>query len=499
MTTTPIPIRVDNRIRIALVDLPGRVAERLRVSFTHENPNKFMLRKIELHWAAKAEPSEYATYLERDGEISFPRGGMARVRAVLGVEGVGWVEHDCREPGRGPKDIPPYGRELWRHQREMIDRGRPREQGMLLCPTGSGKTSTIIAMAAELDTPSLVLVHASGLLRQWRRRASVELGLPLGDIGIVGGGKCDVQPLTVGLVKSVRKHALADEEFRHYWGAVFADEVQFFASDSLYGAIDILPARYRFGTSADHRRKDRKEFLITDIFGDVLSEHTREELERSGVIVPVVTRIIETDFRAPWYGLGKSDDGSPSFTNDGERVHVDFDRLLKLIAVNGNRNAKIVSAVGDEYRSGATVVVLTERRDHVYTLAAEFARQGMPSGTLVGDDAENFELSKSKLQQGKLRVGVGTYKAFGTGIDIPSLGVIVGASPIAANRQLFNQVKGRPCRSSDGKTSGKFYYVLDSNVFPYHFKNVRAWSSVVEILEHGIWTSVEKRKRKNHA
>ena len=120
-------------------------------------------------------------------------------------------------------------------------------------------------------------------------------------IGIIQGKRRSMKPLTIAMQKTLAQNPLTAEEM-NYFGVVICDEVQLFAAKTFIKAVDPFPAKYRVGISADHRRKDKKEFLIHDLFGGVAAEISRNELISLGVIVDTEIRVVPTDFQAPWYG-----------------------------------------------------------------------------------------------------------------------------------------------------------------------------------------------------
>lgn len=485
-----IRVVIDSRLKIDLKTIPDTVAARLRAAFTHENEHRHMMRRIGHLYGV---PTHYETW-QNDGDfLSLPRGGMARLRGILRDAGIVWRVVDRRERGTGPRDIRPHRVALDAHQVEMVEAAVKAEQGIIRCGTGGGKTTALIALAARLDMPTLVLVHQKGLLSQWRERAIEELGMEPSDVGVIGGGKRQVCPLSIGIVRSVASALEDDPTFRTYWGCVMADECHLFAGQSLFDVVDQFPARYRFGTTADERRKDRKEFLVHDLMGAVLTNHPYELLVARGVIVPVEARVIPTEFARPeWYGIADEED------EEDER-EIDFDRLLKAMASDDDRNALALDQAAREHEQGGTIVMLCHQRDHVLKLAAGLAARGVRSGALVGDNHRIFEQTKRGLRDGTLRAAVGTYQAAGTGIDVPRLDAIVCVTPIAGNEQLFAQLRGRACRkirvgaASGTKMGARIYILWDKGVYPGHLANVRRWNGQVRVLEDGSWKDRSRR------
>ena len=77
---------------------------------------------------------------------------------------------------------------------------------------------------------------------------------------------------------------------------------------------------------------------------------------------------------------------------------------------------------------------------------------------------------------------------------MPSVGVGVLATPVAANRLRFNQARGRFCRKPEGKTRAVLYYLFDGAVYPGHLKNLVAWNPTVTVEQDGAWIPVKESR-----
>jgi superfamily II DNA or RNA helicase len=352
-----------------------------------------------------------------------------------------------------------------------------KENCLIKSGTGSGKTTAMIATIARLKTPTLVVVHSSGLLDQWAERVHKELGMPAKDIGIVGSGTARVRDLTIGIQKSVLNLVQKDDAFRNRFGCVFADEVHKFAATTFFGCIDPFPARYRVGASDDVKRKDRKEFLIHDLFGDVAESVSDEELIDGGHVLEVEVIMVPTNFRADWYGI-------PTEEDDSKRP--EFGRLIEEMADDPARNALITSLVEAEVGEGRQVLAMAHRREHCLVMGARASASGAATGYLIGglDYREEFRRTSKGLTAGSIRVGVGTYQACGTGIDIPSIEVGIAATPILSNKGAFRQVRGRMCRAPEGKKVARLYALWDRHVYGFrHLENACRWNGSTFVLD----------------
>jgi superfamily II DNA or RNA helicase len=61
-------------------------------------------------------------------------------------------------------------------------------RGVVVLPTGAGKTVVALMAIARLALQTLIVVPTIELLAQWQRALFEHLGLPGNAVGIVGGG-----------------------------------------------------------------------------------------------------------------------------------------------------------------------------------------------------------------------------------------------------------------------------------------------------------------------
>lgn len=339
-----------------------------------------------------------------------------------------------------------------------------------------------LAALPLLKQRALVVVRDRNLLDQWLERAVKELGLRLRDIGVVQGSRRKIgERLTLALQQTLYSRSFPLGDFAIQFGALLVDEVHEAAARTVNETVDAFPARVRLGFSADHRRKDRKEFLSEDLFGEVIYEVRKDDLERERHIVPVTVRLVPTDYEAAWYADAPSE----------ER---DFTRVISEMTKNEQRELLLRRVVLELVASKCSpVLVFTHRREHAMALAErELPADGVPSGLMLGgvESTVQFQESKALLLKGVLKVAVGTYKACGQAIDLPNVMAGVCATPIGANRQFFGQVRGRICRPFPGKDAGYLYYLWDQQVFPEAARNLLNWNDGrVEIFDRdrGEW------------
>jgi len=479
----PIILRVDNRIHVPHEGVSPAVQKLLRETCEHENPE--FKKKRAMGYATYDTPAIIRTWKNEPDELTLPRGAMSRVREVLREKRLAFGVKDHRTKG-APNFHHPLeyvGHAPRPYQLDASKRCFQLEQGIVRAATGSGKTTTALYTSTVIGLNTLMVLPSVKLLDQTVEVADKLLGLTGNKVGIIQGAQRRLRPFTVATQQTLWSREV-DEEIREYFGVVMVDEAHHAAARTFGEVIDQFPARYRLAFSADERRKDRKEFLVYDAFGNVLHETTREACEEAGAVVDVEVRVVMSDFQAPWY------------TGDS-----DFNRLLDEMIADEKRNDLIVDIAREELKAGEQVIVCTHRREHVRSLDGALVAFGVNSGAMLGGqdaaDEKEFEHTRNGLRSGTVEAGVGTYGALGEGIDLPAVAVGIAATPITSNKQKFNQYRGRLCRPSEGKTQGRLYVIFDRRVFDERaFSNILAWNRTVKVKRNGQWVDARKVDRR---
>lgn len=115
-------------------------------------------------------------------------------------------------------------------------------RGIIVLPTGAGKTRTAIAAIATAGVPTICLAPTRVLVHQWRRALLVA---GLGPIGQLADGVRDLQRVTVATVASARVHA---STVGPRFALLVADEVHHHAGSD--ETLELFPAPLRLGLTA---------------------------------------------------------------------------------------------------------------------------------------------------------------------------------------------------------------------------------------------------------
>ena len=464
-----IPTIISDRIYVPIFpDLNDMYAE-LRQKFTHKDPLYYKKRSMGF-WTGGTNPNiiTWANVIHPEyGDcLSLPRGGTETLRTIAHNFDlkISFIDQRLNLP-----PISGYKNDviLWPEQERLVDIMFKKENCLIRSPTGSGKSELLLKLAEmilKIAGPVLIVVwegnKESGLFKQWIDRICQRFSMRPQNVGMLGGGTKRIAPLTVGMQQTLNN---VGRRYIYSFGGIICDEVQRFAAPTFQKVVDIYPARYRFGASADESRKDGKECLIYDIFGSVAGEVERASLINKGKIMPVTIRIIKTGID---YKIKYTDDTIVSW-RDLPSENKNYNNLLDVLTNNEERNNLIWEFLEPCLRANKITIVASQRVAHAKYWDERIREAGFSTGLMIGSSeySDEFETTKNGLISKKIQVGVGTIQKVATGQDIPALERVFVVTPLAGNKQLFEQMTGRLRRTAKDKTSAALYYFWDDPLF----------------------------------
>jgi len=174
---------------------------------------------------------------------------------------VKWTLNNEREPR-------PY-------QSEAIDAWwQAGSRGVIVLPTGTGKTFTAMLAMRRAGRPTLVVTPTIDLLNQWHYELSTAFGV---EVGAMGGGMHEIREMTVATYDSAFIHL---ERCGHRFGLLIFDECHHLPSDSYMQIAIGSIAPFRLGLTATPERSDAREELFPHLTGPIV--YRREIQEFAG-------------------------------------------------------------------------------------------------------------------------------------------------------------------------------------------------------------------------
>jgi superfamily II DNA or RNA helicase len=156
-------------------------------------------------------------------------------------------------------------------------------RGVVVLPTGTGKTFVALLAIAHVGRPTLVITPTIPLMNQWYAEllsafaasGVADAATPLAAIGLLGGGYYDFQPLTVTTYDSAYIHL---ERWGNKFGLLVFDECHHLPSASYQFAAVGAIAPYRLGLTATPERADGRETLYPELIGPIVYRREIKQL-----------------------------------------------------------------------------------------------------------------------------------------------------------------------------------------------------------------------------
>ena len=305
-------------------------------------------------------------------------------------------------------------------------------EGVIVAPTGSGKTIIALELIRRIGQKTIIVVHRKELAKQWMEVIKERFGF---EAGFLGSGKFKDGKIVVAMLQSIVPYfdKVGVDKFPEF-GNFIMDECHHCPCSQLMKAQYLLPARYRFGFTATTNRRDGLERIIYLAMGYIVSEIERDTVEDIGGTVPIVVKALKTDF-------------DPGYCDS-------WAKYIDKISESHNRNVLILNiAINQKLPS----LILVDRIVHANNLAK-----------ILTENNIGFELAHGKARDKKTmlkrirnaKITIGTTSLIGEGIDVSSWGSIVMGSPISSEIKLMQAI-GRVSRPSKGKDSGIVFDLKD--------------------------------------
>lgn len=324
------------------------------------------------------------------------------------------------------------------YQKKAIHKMTEYSLGILEAKTGSGKTFIALGIIAVRKCPTLIIVHNKELLYQWKAAIKQFLNY---DCGLIGDGKYDIKPITVGIVNSVSANI---NKLRKRFNFLVGDEIHRVCSNNWVNIFSNIQCRYQLGLSASPYRRDGLTNLVYYMCGPIIHTIDSKELESTGAVLKPEIRKVFTEFNY-------------KFRND-------YSDMINKLCTDIIRNKRITTTVLNDIKQyNEQILVISDRVSHCELIKNALAEAGIKTETLSG------RLSRIKraqiledMKSSKIQVLCSTVQLIGEGTDIPSLSSLFITTPIRFKGRTI-QACGRILRPT-GNIKPRIYDFADMNI-----------------------------------
>ena len=369
--------------------------------------------------------------------------------------------------------------------------------GFLACGTGTGKTSMALHLACCLGVKTLVIVHKSFLLQQWKSR--IEDFVPHAKIGIIQGPTIDIEnkDIVLAMLQSLASKTYSENVFSDI-GLVIADEAHHLSAEVFCRALPKVASKYMLGLSATPTRKDGLTKVFKWYLGDIAYT-----LDRSDTDSVCVKRIIFS-CSAENYGREKKN----------YRGNILLPSMITDITLCESRNALIIETIQFYIKEDRQIMIISDRIAHLEHLKGLFDSKSMrlerinnqlvTSGFYTGRQKQkDLDINESK------NVIFSSYGLVREGLDIQSLNTIIFATPVSDVVQACGRIlrKTHVCNPliidivdqfsifyAQGNKRNAFYNKSGYNVFKQYYNPDIHDKDLLSLSTEDMRSDIDSRK-----
>ena len=292
---------------------------------------------------------------------------------------------------------------------------------------GFGKTICCNFVACTLGLKTLVLVHSTSLVEQWKQR--IESVVSGAAVGLIRQNTFDIEGKThvVGLMQSICKREYPKNAFASF-GLTVIDECHHVCADNLSRCLEKAGSRFRLGLSATPFRKDGFTPFLFQAVGPISCtverDHTTQDIEVNVVHLDVGPEAVH-------------------YVRKAGKQSINIARMITDLAEHEVRTTLVVQTVHRLAGDGRQVMLLSDRRQHLTGMHKQLTPvASYDMSFMVGGMAANATSAAAAAS-----VIFATYAYAAEGVDLPSLDTVVFATP----RVDVVQTTGRILRKHDKK------------------------------------------------
>ena len=467
---TPMELGLPQRLRCTMADriyipteaLSQKAQNHIKRLAAFRNPEFYKAQAMRMPVWNKPRVICCAEY--EDSWLCLPR-GCREALDTFATDGDMKLEwEDARYSGRS---IDVCFRGTLREEQQLaFDALISHEEGVLSATTAFGKTVIGAALIGQRKVNTLILVHRTQLMQQWKERLSEFLDIhevlpempkkrgrkKLRDlVGQYGDGK-DTRSgvIDIAILQSMGK---ADEikPWIFEYGMVIIDECHHVPAVSFEQVLKKVRARTIYGLTATPTRQDGHHPILNMYLGSIRyqvdAKAQAEKRPFTHVMIPRFT-------------------GARFSVSAKERMPPIGQYYVQILS-DELRNHLIVDDVLTSVKEGRNCLLLSERTEHIKLLAELLGRQidGVLTltGGKTGAEASHQREALKDTPQDRPMVICATGKYIGEGFDEPRLDTLFLTMPISWHGTLA-QYAGRLHRLHAGKREVRVYDYIDSGV-----------------------------------
>jgi superfamily II DNA or RNA helicase len=425
-----------------------------------------MIRALE-EWNRRQAEEYVREYYEEEGEsgvewwqiFNVPRSLVQHIEATPSV---------AVEPERAEQKV----LEIRDYQREAVETWERVRRGVIVMPTGTGKTYVALrvildALAVNPRTHVAVIVPLIELAQQWKKRMR-EFGLYS---TLYYGKEKRISRVTIFVVNSAylnlrllrlfdliiidEMHHLKNEKFQHIIHEIKDKDVLGLTATPELGAIQHhIPIIYRMNYDEARQRGAIVDIDVVPVYVDMTPEERSEYLEieeKMENVAKLIERLRDSEDQEDRAGLEDLE----------QRYRILADKRKRLMSRIREKRRRVVEIA--RTHAGERVMVFTESIESAEAIKSELLASGIRAETYHSQKPDSVR-KRILATWGKAFSVLVTVRALDEGIDVPEVGVAIIVASGTSTRQITQRL-GRILRPAPGKETAKLYVLVARNTY----------------------------------
>jgi superfamily II DNA or RNA helicase len=373
------------------------------------------------------------------------------------------------------------------YQQEAVDAWwKEGGRGIIVLPTGAGKTFVAQLAMMRAQRSALVIVPTIDLMQQWYGVLSSQFDM---EVGLIGGGYFETRPLTVSTYDSAYLHM---ERLGNLFGMVIFDECHHLPGPSYRMTADLTLAPFRLGLTATLEREDGGEEKLIEAVGKTvyrqeiktLSGTYLSEYETTRIRVRLSpeerrryreSRTLYRDFLQKHRISMTAPHGWVRFlsltsrSEEGRQAFMAY-REQKAIAQGSDAKLRLLERLLMQHRRDRALI-FTSDNETVYRISRRFLIPAITHQTRV----KERQAFLAGFNEGRYPFLV-TSRVLNEGVDVPEASVAIILSGSASVREHVQRL-GRILRRREGKRAILYEMVAEQTGEEYASERRRQHSA----------------------
>ena len=290
----------------------------------------------------KSKIEKFSVYKENDEYLSIPK--------FYGINKLGKPEINEEISGDDVNftfngELRPLQKDIVSSVMNHLDKN---DGGGICVGCGVGKTVMGMNIANKIKKKTLVIVHKTFLLNQWKERFSQFTNA---EVGIIQQNKIEVdgKDVVIGMLQSIAKEKYDQDIFRDF-GLVIFDEAHHAPSKFFSKALPIISCKKTLFLTATPKRSDSLEKVLYWYFGDIIYKSPPQKNQE------VQVKIYKYDIKHE-----KFRESFVRFSNEVNKAGT-ITRISK-ISKRNKFTVELIKDILDE--EGRKILVLSDRIEHL--------------------------------------------------------------------------------------------------------------------------------------